>query len=103
MEFKCTYSSDSKFSAKQNKARIYVWPKGESVLENLQNRRSRPIRTYRQALLPALAIETGIPMKELDPSLKWSQKAGCKCGCSPGFILNHYGLRKDLHFYIEQV
>lgn len=28
----------------------------------------------------------------LDPkTIKWSQKAGCSCGCSPGFILPNCG------------
>ena len=65
-----------------NKAtRVYVDEIGESIFENLQNRFGRPVDEYRKAALEALK-HIG-----LDARLVWSQKAGCSCGCSPGFIL----------------
>jgi hypothetical protein len=62
--------------------RIYVGEVGESVFENLDNRFGRPVKEYRAAVLEALT-SIGIT----DHKLAWSQKAGCSCGCSPGFIL----------------
>jgi hypothetical protein len=62
--------------------RIYVSEVGESVFENLENRFGRPVKEYRAAVLEALK-SIGIT----DHKVSWSQKAGCSCGCSPGFIL----------------
>lgn len=69
------------------KARIYIWPKGESIMENLQNRRDRPHTAYRKEVLPTVFQKLG-----LDPATKvrWSQYAGCSCPCSPGFIVESY-------------
>lgn len=50
-------------------------------------RKSRPIKEYIK-LLPSILESHG-----LDPQTKcvWSQTAGCKCGCSPGFIVDAKG------------
>lgn len=62
------------------RSRVYVWPVGETILENLQNRRNRPVADYRRVVTKELR-DAG-----LHGELKWSQKAGCGCGCSPGFV-----------------
>lgn len=75
--------------------RVYVWEHNETVLQNLFNRRSRPCREYRPIVLEVLKERYGIT----DPTkVKWSQKAGCACGCSPGFIVKT--LHEDLHLTI---
>jgi hypothetical protein len=68
-----------------SKSRIYFWPTGESILDNLTNRRSRPYELYRE-LIPQVFDQLGL---QFTPALKarWSQRAGCSCPCSPGFIL----------------
>lgn len=66
------------------KARVYFWPKGENLLQNLTNRRNRPINLWRE-LLPAALKQASILCSTGNV---WSQKAGCGCGCSPGFVLN---------------
>ena len=77
---------------RQRKARVYVWPQGENVIENLKNRRSRPYHEWWRLLHP-LFEEYGI-----DPQkVRWSQKAGCSCGCSPGFVDESGVLKGDLH------
>lgn len=70
------------------KAVIYFWPENETVIEQLENRRSRPYTQYRK-LLPQ--VFEAIGLDPADPSLKasWSQYAGCSCPCSPGFVLRH--------------
>jgi len=67
----------------RNKApRVYVWPEGENLLENMANRTSRPTALYRKIAKVALA-ELGI-----SGTLRWDQHAGCSmCPCSPGFVL----------------
>jgi hypothetical protein len=55
----------------------------------------------KQALLPLLT-EAGIKATEAD--LHFSTKAGCGCGCSPGFILNRreYGPNhQPIDFYVK--
>lgn len=68
------------------KSRIYFFVK-ETILENLINRRCRPNKEYRK-LVPAVLKKANIPSTT---KVKWSQKAGCSCGCSPGFILDYLG------------
>ena len=70
------------------KTRIYFFVRNESVMENLMKRHSRPHTEYRK-LLPKVYKKARIDEKI---PVKWSQKAGCSCGCSPGFIVNsHFG------------
>lgn len=66
----------------RSKTRIFVWPKGETIRENLMNRRERPAKLWKPVALKAAAA-----MGLTKSSLMWSQKAGCSCGCSPGFIV----------------
>lgn len=66
-------------------ARIYFFVKDETILDNLINRRSRPMTEYRK-LLPSVFAKAGLPT---DTKVKWRQTAGCSCGCSPGFIIDN--------------
>lgn len=70
----------SRMSEYNSNTRIYVWPKGESILENLENRHSRPRVEWKREILRLFP--------ELVGKLRWSQYAGCSCPCSPGFIVN---------------
>lgn len=65
--------------------RIYFFHVGETIIDNLRNRRNRPQDEYRK-LLPEVLERAGIP-QECVAKIRWSQKAGCTCGCSPGFIV----------------
>jgi hypothetical protein len=64
--------------------RVYVDFPGETVLDNLANRRSRPFTALKPFVKKALAT-LGL---DTDVKVRWSQKAGCNCGCSPGFVLD---------------
>lgn len=68
----------------QAKPRLYVGIEDESVLENFAYRTNRPTAIYRQAL-PEILRRVGLPV---DTKAVWNQKAGCSCGCSPGFVLD---------------
>lgn len=65
------------------KPRLYIHVEGENILENLAFRTNRPKELYRQ-VLPVIFKKLGLPE---DTKAYWSQKAGCSCGCSPGFVL----------------
>jgi hypothetical protein len=79
-------------------AHAYFFLTGESILENLKNRRSRPSKEFRKLLWEVLEKE-GYTKHEVG-SVVWSQKCGCSCGCSPGFRINGlYG--KDYFIDVE--
>lgn len=80
-----------------HRARVYIWPEGENVVENMQNRRERPYNVYKTEVLPMLFRLLGIPSST---KLNWSQKAGCSCPCSPGFIDNNEVLAFDIHVMV---
>lgn len=92
-------------STYNSKPRLYVWVDGENILENFANRFDRPQKLYR-SMLPEI-----FKALDLEPvKASWSQKAGCSCGCSPGFILDinqDYGYsgagqeRVDYHVTLE--
>jgi hypothetical protein len=66
------------------RVKLFVFHRNETILENLMLRHRRPSDLYRKEVLPKVFKKL-----KLDPSrITWSQKAGCSCGCSPGFILN---------------
>ena len=77
--------------------RIYVWPQGESILENLENRKQRPYTVYKKEVIPAVLEKMGMPA---DTKVRWSQYAGCDCPCSPGFIVDGDS-RRDVHVTVE--
>ena len=84
----------------KTKTRIYIWTEGETLEENLFNRRSRPLGLYRQSAFMAL---DKLKIDRSKMSVKWSQKAGCGCGCSPGFIVDGWDSKldgNDLHVTI---
>jgi len=65
------------------KPRIYMMPQGETIIENLKNRRNRPVAEFK---ILAHSVINSTPAA--GASLSWSQKAGCSCGCSPAFIVD---------------
>lgn len=71
--------------ARDKKARVYVFLKGESIYDNLMNRCQRPHTIYRKEVLPSVLAQMGLP---LDTKVRWSQYAGCSCPCSPGFVID---------------
>lgn len=71
----------------------YVRVENENLLEDLVNRTSRPYTLWKRATEDALRTN-GIEFT----ALRWSQKAGCSCPCSPGFIIQ--GGPRGLNVYI---
>jgi len=63
--------------------RMYVSVVDETVMDNLANRKRRPYNVYK-TLIHSSDLASVLDLGEL----RWSQRAGCACGCSPGFILN---------------
>jgi len=65
------------------KVRIY-FNFNETILENLEQRRLRPYAELKKRYVPHILNAMKLPA---DTEVRWSQKAGCQCGCSPGFII----------------
>jgi hypothetical protein len=77
-----------------SKSRIYVWERGETIMQNLLNRRNRPTKLYRELLKDEQFMD----------GARWSQTAGCSCGCSPGFIASARRMNLDnmpLDYHVE--
>ena len=65
------------------KPRAYVFLDEETVAQNFGARFNRPYKVYRPLVLKALE-DLGIE----GAKISWRQKAGCTCGCSPGFVID---------------
>ena len=61
------------------------------------HRHNRPYVDYREQVMPEVLKQMGLPK---NAKYKWSQKAGCACGCSPGFIVKG-GIPKDVYVSVE--
>jgi hypothetical protein len=69
----------------------YFFLTGESIMENLKNRRNRPQKEFRKLLNEVLFGELGCTPHQIG-RITWSQYCGCSCACSPGFrIEGFYG------------
>lgn len=71
--------------------KLYIWPEGESVMDNLFNRRNRPAKVWKEELIPAIIEKLKEVNSEAYERLKdekwgWRQNCGCSCPCSPGFV-----------------
>lgn len=73
---------------KAGRSRVHVFVEAgtETVLDDLMNRRSRPTAEWRVLATRAFR-ELGYEPEAVYAELRWSQKAGCSCGCSPGFVM----------------
>jgi hypothetical protein len=70
--------------------RMYVSVEDETVLDNLANRKRRPYDVYKK-MLRSSGVGAVLDLN----GLRWSQKAGCSCPCSPGFVLNNQSIVSD--------
>ena len=78
--------------------RIYFWrdnynPVGEILTGERYN---KPYNFFRKYIPEALKMAE-YPGGANNLKVKWSQKAGCSCPCSPGFIITNSIYYEDLH------
>lgn len=85
---------DRSYSAKP---RIYIFPEGSNVFNWLEERYKQPSKAYKKEVMPKLVEQLGITS---DMKLKWSQYAGCSCGCSPGFIVEGDTRKYDVFVHV---
>lgn len=104
MNFKITHLearteswSDRKNEPYKLNNKLYIWPAGETVVEQLFNRRNRPADIWKKKVIPAIMDKLSAKYPEVYNAVKgekwgWRQKCGCRmCPCSPGFISSNMG------------
>ena len=83
-------------------SRIHVFHKGvgSEHLFGIANgaRWNHPSDLYRQVVVPEALKALNLPAST---SVRWSQKAGCSCGCSPGFIVSDNEGHREVFVTIE--
>lgn len=66
-----------------SRVRLFVMTDGEELMSDILNRFNRPYEAYKAEVLP-MVLKNELWLAKAS----WSQKAGCNCGCSPGFLLD---------------
>ncbi len=86
-------------SHKLSNPRIYVFPTGETIIDNLERRCNRPADEWLALILPVIHEK----WPELNVRyITWNQHAGCTCPCSPGFIVDGaYTFPHDIFIDVE--
>lgn len=84
--------------------RLSFWLQGQNVIENLVNRGNEPWKLVKP-LLKDVFEANDLTVAE-SGKVKWNRKAGCQCGCSPGFKLygvthKAYGSEFDVYLDVE--
>jgi hypothetical protein len=101
MNMKVTHVKMLRIQTKRQTGHAYFFIKNESIMENLQNRRSRPQKEYRKLLKEVLFGQLECKPHQIG-RITWSQYCGCSCACSPGFrIEGFYG--RDIFIDVEYV
>lgn len=81
---------------------LYVWlnvPEAKPIQDLLSGFRwNQPYKIYKEHVLPEVFKQLGLPP---DTEARWSQKAGCSCGCSPGFILSKTWPAQSIHVNVK--
>ncbi len=87
---------------KAHNSRVYVFHEGvgPKPLFGIANgeRWSHPTALYRKFVLPKVRKEMNL---DSGVSIRWSQKAGCSCGCSPGFVIDDNRGCRDVFVSVE--
>lgn len=74
------------YASYHSKPKLHIFAKDWNVIEDLQGGRwNKPHIEFKKQVLSEALIQAGLDPKIVKAT--WNQKAGCSCGCSPGFIL----------------
>lgn len=95
---------------KVEKCRMYLFPEnfnvGDNFLSRVSGKKITETTFYKNSVLPKV-IEF---LKKNDPVLYyeikdskwgWSKRAGCDCGCSPGFVSQNIKNRNELFVHYK--
>lgn len=78
-----------RYTVNKNKSILFFHPKDETVYQNFVEggRYKRPTAELKKHVADILTA-AGV---QAFSTPRWSQKAYCSCGCSPGFVFNAVG------------
>lgn len=72
---------------------IYFIINSPTVMKEINEKKGKYYDVFRKEVLPTVFKKAKLPE---DTKVIWSDKAGCSCGCSPGFLITgHKGI--DIH------
>jgi hypothetical protein len=91
LKFKYEPTRDRRNEPYRYKNKLYIWPEGESIMENLFSRHDRPSKVWKEEIIPAVLDQIREEDEKVYNIMKedkwgWRQKCGCSCPCSPGFV-----------------
>lgn len=69
---------------KPDRSIIYIIINSPTVMKEIQDKKDKYQNVFRKEVLPTVFQKAKMP---LDTKVVWSDKAGCSCGCSPGFLI----------------
>ena len=101
------YYSSRKGEPFRDSNKAYLWVSGETIAENLMNRRNRPYKFYQETVLPEILkqVDAEHPEYRISTNVKdwgWRSKCGCSmCPCSPGFIQKTASGTVTIHAEVE--
>ena len=82
-----TRANNRSYASYHSKPKLHIFIKDWNVLEDLQGGRwNKPHNAFKQQVLSDALKQAGLNPEIITAT--WNQKAGCSCGCSPGFILS---------------
>lgn len=67
----------------KRKTRVYFDIKDKTIMSNITKKGYWPYDEYRK-MLPEVFEKSNLKIQKAS----WSRRAGCSCGCHPGFILD---------------
>lgn len=74
------------WAAYDGPVRVFFAEAGETLADDLRERHRRPFTEYRRFLGQVSEVLANAGHRVDGAVYRWSQKAGCACGCSPAFI-----------------
>jgi len=98
------YSREHEKMQRRRTAKVYVSPKGDTVLSQLFDRHDRPHKLYREIVKDRVEKElrdAGLLPEGQKFGMRWSQYCGCSCPCSPGFIVSGTTTGVDIYIGVD--
>lgn len=63
---------------------IYIDLIGANIKKEIREKKDNYWTVYKHEVIPSVLEQANLP---LNTKVIWSKKAGCSCGCSPGFLI----------------
>ena len=87
MKISVSISKSDNNDKKPDRSIIYIFINSPTVMKEIQEKKDKYQNVIRKEVLPTVFKKAKMP---LNTRVIWSDKAGCSCGCSPGFLITGY-------------